>query len=72
MKRLITLVLQGRYDTQIHSESAAQVMEGLPNGTFVEFSSAGHAVIVFSQCAKDIGDRCPDQPRSHPRYTLYG
>jgi len=61
-----TLVLQGRYDTQTQSESAVQVMEGLHNGTFVEFSSAGHSVIGFSQCAKDIGVAL-----SHPRYELH-
>ncbi len=50
-----TLVLQGRYDIQTNSEMGAQAMDGLSNGTFVEFSSTGHGVIVWSQCARDIG-----------------
>lgn len=62
-----TLVLQGRYDVQTNTEMGIGVMEGLRNGTFVEFSSTGHGAIVASQCAKDIGvafvndlDRTPD------------
>ncbi|MBI4783006.1 MAG: alpha/beta fold hydrolase [Oscillatoriophycideae cyanobacterium NC_groundwater_1537_Pr4_S-0.65um_50_18] len=61
-----TLVLQGRYDTQTHSESAVQVMEGLRNGTWVEFSSAGHAAIAYSQCAKDIGVAFVNNPERTP------
>jgi pimeloyl-ACP methyl ester carboxylesterase len=64
--RIPTLVLQGRYDTQTNSESAVQVMEGLRNGTWVEFSSAGHAVIGFSQCAKDIGVAFVNNPERTP------
>ncbi|MEA5448060.1 alpha/beta fold hydrolase [Leptolyngbya sp. CCNP1308] len=62
-----TLVLQGRYDVQTNTEMGIGVMEGLRNGTFVEFPSTGHGAIVASQCAKDIGvafvndpDRAPD------------
>jgi pimeloyl-ACP methyl ester carboxylesterase len=50
-----TLVLQGRYDTQTNSEEGRRATEGLSNGRYVEFSSAGHMVFQFSDCAKDIG-----------------
>jgi pimeloyl-ACP methyl ester carboxylesterase len=64
--RIPTLVLQGRYDTQTDSTMAAQVMEGLRNGTWVEFSSTGHGVITFSQCAKDIGVAFVNNPERRP------
>ncbi|MGG6295613.1 alpha/beta hydrolase [Leptolyngbya sp. AN02str] len=60
------MVLQGRYDTQTQSASAGQVMEGLRNATWVEFSSAGHSVITFSQCAKDIGVAFVNNPERSP------
>jgi pimeloyl-ACP methyl ester carboxylesterase len=50
-----TLVLQGRYDTQTNSEMGRRATEGLSNGRYVEFSSAGHMVFQFSDCAKDVG-----------------
>jgi pimeloyl-ACP methyl ester carboxylesterase len=50
-----TLVLQGRYDTQTNSEEGRRATEGLSRGRYVEFSSAGHMVFQFSDCAKDIG-----------------
>jgi pimeloyl-ACP methyl ester carboxylesterase len=61
-----TLVLQGRYDTQTSSAMGVRVMEGLRNGTWVEFSSAGHSVIGFSQCAKDIGVAFVNNPARTP------
>jgi pimeloyl-ACP methyl ester carboxylesterase len=61
-----TLVLQGRYDTQTSSAMGVRVMEGLRNGTWVEFSSTGHAVIGFSQCAKDIGGAFVNNPARRP------
>ncbi len=64
--RIPTLVLQGRYDTQTNSELAVQVMEGLHNGTYVEFSSTGHGAIGFSQCAKDIGVAFVNNPERTP------
>jgi pimeloyl-ACP methyl ester carboxylesterase len=64
--RIPTLVLQGRYDTQTDSTMAVQVMEGLRNGTWVEFSSTGHGVITFSQCAKDIGVAFVNNPERTP------
>jgi len=64
--RIPTLVLQGRYDTMTHSGMGVQVMERLHNGTFVEFSSAGHGVIEFSQCAKDIGVAFVNNPTRTP------
>jgi pimeloyl-ACP methyl ester carboxylesterase len=61
-----TLVLQGRYDVQTNSEMGIMVMEGLRNGTFVEFSSTGHGAIVYSQCAKDIGVAFVNNPARVP------
>jgi hypothetical protein len=42
------------------------VMEGLRNGTFVDFSSTGHGAIVYSQCAKDIGVAFVNDPQQAP------
>lgn len=50
-----TLVLQGRYDMQTNAEMGARALDGLSNGTYVEFPSTGHGVIVWSRCARDIG-----------------
>ncbi|WP_267313441.1 alpha/beta fold hydrolase [Thermoleptolyngbya sichuanensis] len=61
-----TLVLQGRYDVQTNTEMGIGVMAGLRNGTFVEFSSTGHGVIVASQCAKDIGVAFVNNPTQVP------
>jgi pimeloyl-ACP methyl ester carboxylesterase len=61
-----TLVLQGRYDVQTNTEMGIQVMEGLRNGTFVEFSSTGHGAIVATQCAKDIGVAFVNDPARTP------
>lgn len=61
-----TLVLQGRYDVQTNTEMGIGVMEGLRNGTFVEFSSTGHGAIVASQCAKDIGVAFVNDPNRAP------
>lgn len=61
-----TLVLQGRYDVQTNTEMGTGVMEGLRNGTFVEFSSTGHGAIVASQCAKDIGVAFVNDPNRTP------
>lgn len=61
-----TLVLQGRYDTQTSSAMGVRVMERLRNGTWVEFSSTGHAVIEFSQCAQDIGVAFVNNPARRP------
>ncbi|HIK43333.1 MAG TPA: alpha/beta fold hydrolase, partial [Leptolyngbyaceae cyanobacterium M65_K2018_010] len=61
-----TLVLQGRYDVQTNTEMGIEVMAGLRNGTFVEFSSTGHGAIVVSQCAKDIGVAFVNNPTRVP------
>jgi hypothetical protein len=41
-------------------------MEGLRNGTFVEFSNTGHGVLIYSQCAKDIGVAFVNDPTRTP------
>lgn len=50
-----TLVLGGRYDVQTPIFMGIQAMEGLTEGTFIEFPNTGHGVIAYSQCAQDIG-----------------
>jgi len=50
-----TLVLGGRYDTQTPIFMAIQAMDGLTQGTFVEFPNTGHGVITYSTCAQDVG-----------------
>ncbi|MGF1491594.1 MAG: alpha/beta hydrolase [Microcoleaceae cyanobacterium] len=57
-----TLILQGRYDSQTPTFMAPLTAEGLTNSTVVEFPNSGHGVIVFSQCAKDVGVAFINQP----------
>jgi len=61
-----TLVLQGRYDTQTNTEFGRRATEGLSNSHYVEFSSAGHIVIHFSDCAKDVGVAFVNNPERTP------
>ncbi len=60
-----SLVLYGFNDTQTSTEEALLAAQGLSRATALGFPEAGHAALVFSQCAKDIGlafvER-PDQP----------
>jgi pimeloyl-ACP methyl ester carboxylesterase len=57
-----TLVLYGYNDTQTSTEEALLAAEGLSNATALGFPEAGHAAIVFSQCAKDIGMAFIERP----------
>ncbi|AKG21357.1 AAA-like domain-containing protein [Calothrix sp. 336/3] len=61
-----TLVLQGRYDIQTNSTVGKQAMAGLTNGTYLEFPKAGHGVLLFSQCAKDVGAAFVNNPSRPP------
>jgi len=60
-----TLVMQGRYDSQTTSDRGIRAMEGLTNGTYVEFPSLGHGV-TQNQCGKDIGIAFISQPAIAP------
>lgn len=51
---LPVLAMAGTKDTQTNSDAAERVTRTLANGQAVLFPEAGHAVIQFSQCAKDI------------------
>ncbi|MGJ3254433.1 MAG: alpha/beta hydrolase [Elainellaceae cyanobacterium] len=57
-----TLVLQGRYDSQTPTFMASLMVEGLTSGTIVEFPNSGHGVILWSQCARDVGVAFVNQP----------
>ncbi len=48
-----TLVLQGRYDAATSTDRGKRAMEWFNNGTYVEFPSLGHGVIL-NPCARDI------------------
>jgi pimeloyl-ACP methyl ester carboxylesterase len=61
-----TLVLQGRYDVQTNSTVGKQAMTGLTNGIYLEFPKAGHGVLQFSQCAKDVGAAFVNYPTQLP------
>jgi hypothetical protein len=61
-----TLVLQGRYDVQTNSAVGKQAMAGLSNGIYLEFPKAGHGVLQFSQCAKDVGAAFVNNPTRTP------
>ncbi len=57
-----TLVMYGFNDTQTSTEEALLAAEGLSRSTALGFPEAGHAAIVFSQCAKDIGLAFVERP----------
>lgn len=48
------LAAQGLADTQTDNDAATRVAEHLANAQLVTFPQAGHGVLLFSQCAKDI------------------
>lgn len=57
-----TLVMYGFNDTQTSTEEALLSAEGLSQSTALGFPEAGHAALVFSQCAKDIGLAFVERP----------
>lgn len=61
-----TLVLQGRYDIQTNSRVGRQSVVGLSKSTFLEFPNSGHAVLLFSQCARDVGASFVNNPTQVP------
>lgn len=56
------LVMYGFNDTQTSTEEALLAAEGLSRATALGFPEAGHAALVFSQCAKDIGMAFVERP----------
>ncbi|MBN9888972.1 alpha/beta hydrolase [Salipiger abyssi] len=48
------LAMSGTKDTQTNPDAAEMVIRTLSNGQAVLFPEAGHAVIQFSQCARDV------------------
>lgn len=63
-----TLVMYGFNDTQTSTEEALLAASGLSQSTALGFPEAGHAALVFSQCAKDIGLAFVERP-SEPLAT---
>jgi pimeloyl-ACP methyl ester carboxylesterase len=61
-----TLVFQGRYDIQTNSRVGRQSVVGLSNSTLLEFPNSGHAVLLFSQCARDVGASFVNDPTRTP------
>lgn len=57
-----TLVMYGFNDTQTSTEEALLAAEGLSRSRALGFPEAGHAALVFSQCAKDIGLAFVERP----------
>jgi pimeloyl-ACP methyl ester carboxylesterase len=57
-----TLVMYGFNDTQTSTEEALLAAQGLSRSTELGFPEAGHAALVFSQCAKDIGLAFVERP----------
>ncbi len=57
-----TLVMYGFNDTQTSTEEALLAAEGLGRAVTLGFPEAGHAALVFSQCAKDIGLAFVERP----------
>ena len=57
-----TLALAGLKDTQTNPSAAETVVRTLGNGQAFTFPEAGHGVIMFSQCARDIAVAFIDNP----------
>ena len=58
------LILSGTNDTQTATTWADALAETLVGAQFIRFPNAGHAVIRFSECAKDIGAAFIDNPQA--------
>lgn len=58
------IVFTGTNDTQTATTWGAQVAEDLAGSQYVSFPNAGHGVIGFSQCAKDIAAAFYDNPEA--------
>lgn len=56
------LAMAGTKDTQTNPDAAEMVVRTLANGQAVLFPEAGHAVIQFSQCAKDVAEGFLEDP----------
>lgn len=56
------LAMSGTKDTQTNPDAAEMVVRTLSNGQAVLFPEAGHAVIQFSQCAKDVAEGFLESP----------
>lgn len=50
------LAMTGTKDTQTNADAGERVIRTLPNGQAVLFPEAGHGVIQFSQCARDVAE----------------
>jgi len=60
-----TLVLQGRYDSQTSTDHGIRAMEGLTNGTYIEFPGLGHGLFL-NQCGRDVGVAFINSPQIKP------
>lgn len=56
------LAMSGTKDTQTNPDAAEMVVRTLTNGQAVLFPEAGHAVIQFSHCAKDVAEGFVETP----------
>ncbi|WP_109467251.1 alpha/beta hydrolase [Albibacillus kandeliae] len=61
---LPVLAMAGTKDTQTNPDAAEMVVRTLPQGQAVLFPEAGHAVIQFSQCARDIAAAFLEHPEA--------
>jgi pimeloyl-ACP methyl ester carboxylesterase len=58
------LVLYGLNDTQTSSADAKDTAAHLGNARVLGFPEAGHASLIFSQCARDIGLAFIERPEA--------
>ena len=50
-----TLVFSGKMDTQTATSWGPEAARHLPRAQAIVFPEAGHGVLAFSQCARDLG-----------------
>jgi len=56
------LAMSGAKDTQTNPDAAERVVRSLTRSQAVLFPEAGHAVIQFSQCARDVAEGFLEDP----------
>ncbi|QJF51625.1 alpha/beta hydrolase [Roseobacter ponti] len=61
-----TLALAGQKDVQTNPDAAEMVVRTLTNAHAATFPSSGHAVVRFSQCAKDFTEAFIEDPSKRP------
>ena len=58
------MVFSGEIDTQTASSWGPLVAETLSNSRAIVFPEAGHGALLFSKCARDVGEAFLENPEA--------